>query len=186
MSQPPDDGVSRGVGSSWLAPMVAFFGGAVLVSLMGGPLLVGLLVGGVAALAWRPLRRDPPWTARGRAAWRSRAAFATEAIRASGLVWRQWRRGATEATAWREHAVDPADARAAARFDAAFRVRCEVVGERFQVWHSTDTGRAYEVAPRDAPAAAVSGDEGWLTFEGGRARVRPWADPAAAPERLLN
>jgi len=166
--------------------MVAFFGGAVLVSLMGGPLLVGLLVGGVAALAWRPLRRDPPWTARGRAAWRSRAAFATEAIRASGLVWRQWRRGATEATAWREHAVDPADARAAARFDAAFRVRCEVVGERFQVWHSTDTGRAYEVAPRDAPAAAVSGDEGWLTFEGGRARVRPWADPAAAPERLLN
>ncbi len=178
--------MSRGVGSSWLAPMVAFFGGAVLVSLVGGPLLVGLLVGGVAALAWRPLRRDPPWTVRGRAAWRSRAALATEAARASGLVWRHWRRSTAAAPAWREHVVDPADARAAARFDAAFRVRCEVVGERFQVWHSTDTGRAYEVAPCDAPAAAAPGDEGWLTFEGGRARVRPWADTAAAPERLLN
>jgi len=82
--------------------------------------------------------------------------------------------------------VDPADARAAARFDAAFRVRCEVVGERFQVWHSTDTGRAYEVAPRDAPAEAHPGAEGWLSFEGGRPRVHPWSEPGATGERLLN
>ena len=178
--------MSRGANASWLTPMAAFFGGAVLVSVLGGPLLVGLLVGGAAALAWRPLLRDPPWTARGRAVWRSRAAVAAEASRAWGLVWRHWRRGATAAPEGREHGVDPADARVAARFDAAFRVRCEVVGERFQVWHSTDTGRAYEVAPRDAPAAAAPGDEGWLSFEGGRARVRPWTDPAAATERLLN
>lgn len=166
--------------------MAAFFGGAALVSVAGGPLLVGLLVGGGVALAWRPLRRDPPWTARGRAAWRSRAVVALEALRMGGSLWRNWRREATPAPEWREHVVDPADARAAARFDAAFRVRCEVVGERFQVWHSTDTGRAYEVAPHDAPADAAPGDEGWLSFERGRARVRPWSGPAGGNERLLN
>lgn len=177
----------RASGSSWLGPAAAFFAGAALVSVLGGTLFVGLLVGGAAALAWRPLRRDPPWTARGRAAWRTRGAALAEGVRAWGSLWRHWRRLRTAPPpAWEEHTVDPADARAAARFDAAFRVRCEVVGERFQVWHSTDTGRAYEVAPRDAPADALPGDEGWLSFEGGRPRVRPWSEPAATVERLLN
>jgi hypothetical protein len=102
-------------------------------------------------------------------------------------LWRHWRRLRTAPPPpWDGQAVDPADARAAARFDAAFRVRCEVVGERFQVWHSTDTGRAYEVAPRDAPADALPGDEGWLSFDGGRPRVRPWSEPGTTGERLLN
>jgi hypothetical protein len=179
--------VRRATGSSWLGPTAAFFAGAALVSVLGGPLLVGLLAGGVAAVSWRPLRRDPPWTVTGRAAWRARAALLTEGARAWGLLWRHWRQARTAVPpAWEGPAVDPADARAAARFDAAFRVRCEVVGERFQVWHSTDTGRAYEVAPRDAPADALPGNEGWLSFEGGRPRVRPWAEPGAAGERLLN
>jgi hypothetical protein len=51
-----------------------------------------------------------------------------------------------------------------------------------QVWHSTDTGRAYEVALPDGPAGAFPGDEGWLSFEGGRPRVRR----GATVERLLN
>jgi len=182
--------VRRAPGASWLGPTAAFFAGAALVSVLGGPLLVGLLAGGAAALAWRPLRRDPPWTVRGRAAWRARAAALAEGTRAWGSLWRHWRLLRKPPPAWEEDAVDPAvdpaDARAAARFDAAFRVRCEVVGERFQVWHSTDTGRAYEVAPRDAPADALPGDEGWLSFDGGRPRVRPWSDPGAASERLLN
>jgi len=179
--------VRRSAGASWLGPMVAFFVGAALVSVLGGPLLAGLLVGGIAAWAWRPLRRDPPWTARGRAAWRARGAGLVRSARAWGRVGRHWRRArAAPPPGWREAAADPADAREAARFDAAFRVRCEVVGTRFQVWHSTDTGRAYEVAPRDAPAGAVPGDEGWLAFEGGRPRVRPWSEPGAASERLLN
>jgi len=179
--------VRRGTGSTWFGPMVAFFAGAALVSILGGTLLVGLLVGGAAALAWRPLRRDPPWTARGRVAWRARATALAQGARAWGSLWRHWRRLRTAPPPpWDGQAVDPADARAAARFDAAFRVRCEVVGERFQVWHSTDTGRAYEVAPRDAPADALPGDEGWLSFDGGRPRVRPWAEPGATGERLLN
>jgi hypothetical protein len=179
--------VRRATGSSWLGPTAAFFAGAALVSVLGGTLLVGLLAGGVAALAWRPLWRDPPWTARGRVAWRVRAAALAEGARTWSSVWRHWRRlRAAARPAWEGPAVDPADARAAARFDAAFRVRCEVVGARFQVWHSTDTGRAYEVAPRDAPTDAVPGDEGWLSFDGGRPRVHPWSEPGAAGERLLN
>jgi len=167
--------------------MAAFFAGAALVSVLGGPLLVGLVAGGALALGYRPLRRDPPWSARGRAAWRARAATWAEAWRAGAQLRRLWRGAArpveTDLDMEGATRVDPAAARAAARFDAAFRVRCEFVGDRFQVWHSTDTGRAYEVVPRDAPAQVAVGDEGWLSFEAGRPRVRPWAGP---PQRVLN
>lgn len=178
-------------GSSRLAPLAAFFVGAVVVSALGGPLLLGLLVGAVAGFAYRPLRRDPPWTARGRAAWHARARRGAEAWQ----LWRrlrwQWRRATAAPPAGggvREVRVDPLPGREAARFDAAFAVRCEFVGERFQVWHARDTGRAYEVALRDGPADAAAGDEGWLAFEGGRPRVRAVTgdDGPVEVERVLN
>jgi len=178
----------RGAGAAWLAPMAAFFAGAVLVSAVDGPLLLGLLAGGAAAFAYHPLRRDPPWTARGRAAWAVRLAAAGAAARLGTHLLRSLRRGPAEP--WVEAApgparsasVDPVHRRDAARFDAVFRVRCEVVTARLQVWHATDTGRAFEVALRDAPVDARPGDEGWLSFRGGRPTVRP----GATVERLLN
>ncbi len=181
-------GVRGGLGSTWLAPLSAFFAGAVLVSALGGPLLLGLLVGAAAAFAYRPLRRDPPWTVRGRAAWRARFVAVVGAARVGSSLVRSLRRRPPEP--WLDAdpdaagapRVDPVHAREAARFDAAFRVRCEVVAARVQVWHSTDTGRAYEVALRDAPRDARPGDEGWLSFQGGRPTVRP----GATVERLLN
>jgi len=166
--------------------MAAFFGGAVVVSAVGGPLLLGIVVGGVAALVWRPVRRDPPWTARGRAAWRTRLAAGLAGARAWTRLLRSLRGGSAQPWVGTDEgfarSVDPTDAREAARFDAAFRVRCEAVTSRVQVWHSTDTGRAYEVALRDAPEGVRPGDEGWLSFDGGRPRVRP----GATIERLLN
>jgi hypothetical protein len=165
--------------------MASFFLGAVVVSALGGPLLVGLLVGGLAAWALPVLRRTPPWTPRGRAAWRARGASVASALRLGRAWWtmaragrRPWPGGAggastsgapDEADPW---VVDAVDAREAARFDAAFAVRCEVVSDRLQVWHSTDTGRAYEVDVRRAPADARPGDAGWLAFEDGRPSVR--------------
>lgn len=169
---------------TWAPAMASFFAGAVVVSALGGPLLVGLLVGGLAAWALPVLRRAPPWTARGRAAWRARAVASASALRLGRAWWTMARRGARpwpggpgaapggvppERDPW---VVDAVDAREAARFDAAFAVRCEVAGERLQVWHSTDTGRAYEVDVRRAPADARPGDAGWLAFEGGRPSVR--------------
>jgi hypothetical protein len=170
--------------------MVAFFVGAVVVSALGGPLILGLLFGGLAALVARPLRRDPPWTARGRSAWRRRARVVGDAFRA----WRAFSAaqirqpnastpppgdGSRGPDFW---PVDPNDLRDAARFDAAFEVRCEVVTERLQVWHSTDTGRAYEIDARSAPVDARPGDTGWLAFDGGRPRVRA----ISGERRILN
>jgi hypothetical protein len=57
-----------------------------------------------------------------------------------------------------------------------------VVTDRLQVWHSTDTGRAYEIDLRRAPEEARPGDLGWLAFEGGRPRVRLERDRS----RVLN
>lgn len=182
----------------WAPAMASFFLGAVLVSAVGGPLLVGLLVGALAAW-WAPaLLRDPPWTARGRFAWRARLAAVATLGRAARAWWALARRagpfagrggdpfaapgGGEPGTGGAPWTVDPADARTAARFDAAFAVRCEVATARVQVWHSTDTGRAYEVDPRSAPADARPGDLGWLAFEGGRPRVRLEADRG----RVLN
>jgi hypothetical protein len=171
--------------------MGAFFAGAVLVSALGGPVLVGLIVGGLAAWLVPSVMRAPPWTARGRAVWRARGGALAALVGAARAGWSWMRRAgaqradATRAAPGREDApwaVDPADAQAGARFDAAFTVRCEIVTERLQVWHSTDTGRAYEVDVRRAPADARPGDLGWLAFEGGRPRVRAEHDRA----RVLN
>ena len=148
--------------------MVGFFAGVVLVSVLGGPLLLGLLVGALAAVLARPLRRDPPWTRAGRAAWRGRMRRVASVIH---LVRVQSTRRGGVGGVW----VDPRHARSAERFDAVLRVRCEAVGERTQVWHADGTGRAFEVAPNDAPLGTAVGDEGWLHVEGGRARVRPLA-----------
>ena len=180
---------------AWAPAMAAFFGGAVLVSALGGPVLVGLLVGGLAAWALPVLMRAPPWTPRGRAAWRARGASAASVLRFGRAWWtmaragrRSWPGGPGGAPtggapdAGDPWVVDVVDAREAARFDAAFKVRCEVVSDRLQVWHSTDTGRAYEVDVRRAPVDARPGDVGWLAFEGGRPSVR--RDPQ--PPRVLN
>jgi hypothetical protein len=126
---------------------------------------------------WHPVRRDPPWTARGRRAWRLRGANSLALWRAA----RQLRRAGPIVVT----RVDPAQhQRQAARFDAVIRVRCEIVSERLQVWHASDTGRAYEVFARDSYPEARPGDAGWLSFEGGRPRIR--AIREAQPERLLN
>jgi hypothetical protein len=171
--------------------MGAFFAGAVLVSALGGPVLVGLIVGGLAAWLVPTAFRAPPWTPGGRAAWRARGRSLATLARAGRAWWalaRRARGGDPYATrppvngadaGW---AVDPNDARDGARFDAAFAVRCEVVTERLQVWHSTDTGRAYEIDPRRAPTEARPGDLGWLAFEAGRPRVRLERDRS----RVLN
>lgn len=181
----------RGAWPSWAPAMGAFFAGSVLVSALGGPVLVGLLVGGLAAWLVPMAFRAPPWTPRGRAVWRARGHAFGVVGRAARAWWALARRGRrvdpfgsrmpvddVEA-GW---TVDPNDAREGARFDAAFPVRCEVVTERLQVWHSTDTGRAYEVDLRRAPAEARPGDLGWLAFEAGRPRVRLERDRS----RVLN
>ncbi len=167
--------------------MGVFFAGAVLVSALGGPVLVGLLVGGLAAWVLPMAFRAPPWTPGGRAAWRARGATLVALGRAGRAWWALARRG-RKADFFGSRGpgsagtVDPADAREGARFDAAFPVRCEVVTERLQVWHSTDTGRAYEIDLRRAPAEARAGDLGWLAFESGRPRVRLERDRS----RVLN
>ncbi len=171
--------------------MGAFFAGAVLVSALGGPVLVGLIVGGLAAWLVPMTFRAPPWTPRGRAVWRARGSALGGLARGARAWWALARPGrqagpyASRApvddadVAW---TVDPNDAREGARFDAAFAVRCEVVTDRLQVWHSTDTGRAYEIDLRRAPAEARPGDLGWLAFEAGRPRVRIERDRS----RVLN
>lgn len=179
----------RRASARWVGPMTAFFLGSLVVSLLNGPLIVGLIVGAAAAWAWGPLRRDPPWTARGRARWAHLGASMVATVRAATMAWRTLRspspvRGTDRVRPGRE--VDPSDARVASRFDAVLRVRCEVVGERFQVWHSVDTGRAYEVAPWDAPSDARPGAEGWLSFDGGRARIRAVTSSEDGGRRLLN
>lgn len=180
----------RGAWPSWAPAMAAFFAGAVLVSALGGPVLVGLLVGGLAAWLVPMTFRAPPWTPRGRAVWRARGNALGVVGRAARTWWALARRNrrfepyGSGAPVEGEGAwtVDPNDAREAARFDAAFSVRCEVVTDRLQVWHSTDTGRAYEVDLRRAPAEARPGDLGWLAFEAGRPRVRLERDRS----RVLN
>lgn len=178
---------------SWWGPMLGFFFGAFVVALLEGPLLVGLLVGGGVALLWRPLRRDSPFTPLGRAAWRRRARNALERLRGLGLWLRLLRRGAVRAAPPIREPLR-GDLAMGRRFDAVVRVRCEVRLDRIEVWHSVETGRAYEVLPRDSFAAAAPGLEGWLSFEGGRPRVRPLEAAAvaavgaadAAEERVLN
>ena len=181
----------RGAWPSWAPAMGAFFAGSVLVSALGGPVLLGLLVGGLAAWFVPLTFRAPPWTPRGRAVWRARGTALGTLSRAGRAWWSLARRGrgvdpyGSRAPVddvdpgW---TVDPNDARDGARFDAAFAVRCEVVTERLQVWHSTDTGRAYEIDLRRAPAEARAGDLGWLAFEAGRPRVRLERDRS----RVLN
>jgi len=167
-------------GPGWLGPTVGFFAGAVAVSILGGPLLLGLLLGGLVALLWHPFRRDPPWRLGGRRAWRQRILRGVSFLRTV----RQLRRAVPVPHASGSNVSPLHHQRQAARFDAVFRVRCELISERLQVWHASDTGRAYEVFPRDSYPEARPGDEGWLSFENGRARIRPIVGTES--ERLLN
>lgn len=169
-------------GPGWMGPMLGFFAGALAVSLLGGPLLLGLLAGALVYGGWHPLRHNPPWTRRGRGVWRERFARGLTLWRAA----RQLRRGARGVSVHSSSTVRvvPLYQREATRYDAVIRVRCEHLSERLQVWHASDTGRAYEVLSRDSYPQASLGVEGWLSFEGGRPRVRPTEAPL--PERTLN
>jgi hypothetical protein len=169
----------RRANGSWLGPLLGFFLGALAVSVLGGALMVGLLVGGLSALLWHPLQRQPLWTQRGRAHWVSRV-----------RLWLSWLKlgvslGAKVRFERRTEVWQAGDARMGQRYDAVFRVRCELVGERFEVWHSLETGRAYEVMPQDSFPVAEPGVEGWLSFDRGRPRVQP-LESGNSRERLLN
>ena len=167
-------------GPGWLGPTAGAFAAAVAVSVLGGPLLLGLLAAVAVALLWHPLRRNPPWTRRGRLAWQQRAARTAAFARAASRLRRAVHPTGAPVVqvSFGYHRHD------AQRFDAVIRVRCEIVSDRLQVWHASDTGRAYEVFTRDSYPDALPGDEGWLSFEGGRPRVRPIRE--VQPERLIN
>jgi hypothetical protein len=164
-----------------MAPVAAFFVAVVVVSLASGPLFVALLFGAVAAFAANPLVRNPPWTRAGRSRWRQRAVGTLQVMRFVAAFVRAATRGPNDAAGRAAPGVDPQDARVAARFDAVLRVRCEAMGDGLQIWHAPDSGRAYQVHPNDAPSDAQVGTEGWLSFDGGRARVR-----SIEPSRVLN
>lgn len=145
-----------------LTRVFAFFVGTLLMAALQAPIVLGLLVGGAAALMVGSRGQWPRWRLRAQQAWLALRLFASQwgsprRAPASGASARAWTTTSTH------------DAR---RFDAGFPVRCEVVTTRVQVWHAHATGRAYEVRVDDGPAGAQPGDEGYLTFEAGRPRVR--------------
>jgi hypothetical protein len=169
----------------WLVSMfVGLLAVAVLGSL-GAPALVALLGGVAAGFVAHRSRRDPPWTAagrrRGRDAWRG-ARDRTRALRRWWVDRSRSRRpfgGGRSSpeggwpggpgSSWTEPRVEepePIEPRG-----SVVTVRCEIVTDRLQVWHSTDTGRAYEVPRERGLPSAAPGDLGSLTFEGGRPRV---------------
>ena len=135
-------------------------------------LIAAVLVGFVAL---RSLR-DPPWTVRGRRAWRAslrrwRGLFVGLAGRATA--------GRPRPDAGRGHGATWAPPPSApsptpeATTGGRLGVRCEVATERLQVWHSTTTQRAYEVPAERGLPNAYPGALGDLVFERGRPRVVP-------------
>jgi hypothetical protein len=170
----------------WLVSMFVGLLGSAFLGAVGSPALVALVGGVVVGLLAHRARRDPPWTAAGRGRWR--AAWRAGGSRLGDLAawWRRRARGGAGAFGRADRAPPaggwpggPGSAWSVPRSDAPSEpeprgqvtVRCEVVTARFQVWHSTDTGRAYEVSVERGLVDAVPGDLGTLTFEGGRPRV---------------
>jgi hypothetical protein len=169
----------------WLVSMFVGVFAAAGVGALGGSSLVALLIGGGAGLLALRLRLDPPWRPPGRRRWRERLL----ALRGAGralvhLVQSTARRSAvgpfTPPGAPGEGSWDPRNSSRTyvpgddepARRGGAIAVRCELVTPTIQVWHSTETGRAYEVQAARGLVGARAGDLAVLTYEGGRPRIR--------------
>ena len=151
---------------------------------LGANALVALLAAVVVGMVALRALRDPPWTMRGRRAWRSgwqrwwdlMRAFAARSRgpgpgRGPGGG-RSWRRGGGGDVADFTPPgapTGPPEVRPGSRLP----VRCEVATERLQVWHSTATQRAYEVPAERGLAGATPGVVADLVFERGRPRVLP-------------
>lgn len=161
--------------------------GMALMGALGLPSLVALLFGVVVGLLSVRVIRAPPWTAAGRRRWRTLARDVRASVSRVRQLWRSRRGRAmwvpqTPPGGWpggpgsavhgpgAEAAKTPV-AEASTPAGAELRVRCEIVTSRLQVWHSTDTGRAYEVPTERGLAGAVPGDVAVLRFERGRPRV---------------
>jgi hypothetical protein len=171
----------------WLIAMFAGLLGAALLGRTGAPALAAVLFGALVGMGALRLLRDPPWTLAGRRGWR---ALATRLLRSVASLRQRWRaRGGGgvvvpptpvrgwpggPGSAWTGAASDarpPRPPDQATMPGAEVTVRCEVVTGRLQVWHSTDTGRAYEVPAERGLAGAAPGDVGLLRFERGKPRV---------------
>jgi hypothetical protein len=182
----------------WLVSMFAGLLGVALLGALGAPSLVALLVGIAVGLAAHRSRRDPPWTAAGRRRWREAWRGAGTRIASLRRWWSALARGrggrfggpfgdagraqppggwpGGPGSAWGEGSDgEPGSEEDADEPGAGghVTVRCELVTGRFQVWHSTDTGRPYEVPTERGLAGAAPGDIGTLRFEGGRPRIVP-------------
>ena len=159
---------------SWLIAMFVGVGAAALAGGAGANAFTALVAAVAAGLLAQRVQRDPPWTVTGRAAWRR--------------SWAAWSRGARGLLRARRVPpgwagqddpayVPPVQAGASsspeARAGGRVPVRCEVVTDRLQVWHSTVTQRAYEVPSERGVPGARPGSLGELVFERGRPRVVP-------------
>jgi hypothetical protein len=170
---------------SWLVSMFVGLGGAALVGALGGSGLLALVVGAACGFLAHRFRHDPPWRGYGRRRWRERFRRARSSGAALARVLQalarrsaagpfsvpngpRGPRGSRDAETGERS--DPASARQAAE-RGAIPVRCELVTGTMQIWHSTETGRAYEVAAERGIAGARPGDVASITFSGGRPRV---------------
>lgn len=156
--------------------LIAMFVGVVAAGAAGGAgahVLVALLAALVVGVVSLRVLRDPPWSGRGRAAWRRSAerwSRSLTTLLSSRRAVRGWSTGVP--TGSHVPPVEAGDARPPdARPGSRIPVRCEIATERIQVWHSTTTQRAYEVTAERGLAGARPGSMGDLIFERGRPRV---------------
>ncbi len=149
---------------------------------LGANALVALLAAIVVGLVALRSLRDPPWTTRGRRAWRASWQRWRDLVQAFSARSRGAGRVRSGGRSWRDRPVgDVADGPPPAapygppevRPGSRVPVRCEVATERLQVWHSTATQRAYEVPAERGLAGATPGVVADLVFERGRPRVLP-------------
>jgi hypothetical protein len=167
--------------------MFAALLGMALMGAFGLPSLVALLFGAAAGVLAMRVILAPPWTATGRRRWRVGARDLRASVGRVRQLWRSrrpraawvpppppggWPGGPGSAVPGQgAEAAGAPVAEASMPVGAELRVRCEIVTPRLQVWHSTDTGRAYEVPTERGLAGAVPGDVALLRFERGRPRV---------------
>jgi hypothetical protein len=170
---------------AWLVSMFVGLVGAALVGALGGSSLLALLVGAACGLFAHRFRHDPPLRADGRRRWRERfrRTRSSGAALARVLQVLARRSAAGPFSVPSDHRAPPPSHdpdtgdwhRPASAPRAPERgpipVRCEFVTRSIQVWHSTETGRAYEVAAERGIADARPGDVAAITFDGGRPRV---------------